>query len=421
MNKQNTQIRGLLLRGVSLLCILCVTVAFSLTVSTENASAYTTAQLKKSVATDSITTGSKTCGDYFKLTTKGSYINVEFKHEQDYSAGLSPRLIQYPLPSNSVRKDTRVEGSVKYITGIDGLDANSTAYFSYNCAGFADGTYYFRICGNKFAEESAAVLTDYPSLFSGVKVVMKNGQHTLHRFANISSANKTLANSVSYTKSKTKSLSDYRYQLFCKKGTSSNPRKISANTEANYYKKISDKIVKEAGATTNYEKAYAIFRFVAGNFYYDNNAIANGRRAYDDPYYNLKYQQNKTGNSYNAYSGKVALHCDGFAGIYTALARAQGIPTRMVYGHKIVQGKTSWELETAAKLKTNNHTWVQCRIGGRWVNIDPQQGSSNTYGIASTDYKSDRTWKKSSVIKNYYFDISYDQFAATHKFIKLVI
>ena len=103
MNKQNTQIRGLLLRGVSLLCILCVTVAFSLTVSTENASAYTTAQLKKSVATDSITTGSKTCGDYFKLTTEGSYINVEFKHEQDYSAGLSPRLIQYPLPSNSVR------------------------------------------------------------------------------------------------------------------------------------------------------------------------------------------------------------------------------------------------------------------------------------------------------------------------------
>ena len=419
MNKQNTQIRGLLLRGVSLLCILCVTVAFSLTVSTENASAYTTAQLKKSVATDSITTGSKTCGDYFKLTTKGSYINVEFKHEQDYSAGLSPRLIQYPLPSNSVRKDTRVEGSVKYITGIDGLDANSTAYFSYNCAGFADGTYYFRICGNKFAAESAAGLTDYPSLFAGVKVVIKNGQPTLHRFANISSANKTLANSVSYTNSKTKSLSDYRYQLFCKKGTSSNPRKISATTEANYYKKISDKIVKEAGATTNYEKAYAIFRFVAGNFYYDNNALANKRKAYDDPYYNLKYQQNKTGNSYNAYSGKVALHCDGFAGIYTALARAQGIPTRMVYGHKIVQGKTSWELETAAKLKTNNHTWVQCRIGGRWVNIDPQQGSSNTYGSATS--KTDKKWKKSSIIKNYYFDISCDQFAATHKFIKLVI
>ena len=91
----------------------------------------------------------------------------------------------------------------------------------------------------------------------------------------------------------------------------------------------------------------------------------------------------------------------------------------MVYGHKIVQGKTSWELETAAKLKTNNHTWVQCRIGGRWVNIDPQQGSSNTYGSATS--KTDKKWKKSSIIKNYYFDISYDQFASTHKFIKLVV
>lgn len=385
---------------------LCLATVVTLASTSTGVFAYTAKQLKTSKATSEIVTGNKIAGDYFKLTTEGSKIMVTYKHQAEYRSGFSPRLVAYPLPSNYIRQDTVL--GTKYVTGIDGLEAGGTASFSYNCSYIPDGSYYFRICENNRADR-------YPALFPGVKVVVKSGKPTLHKFSNISAANKKLAGTVSYKKATTKSLSDYKYQLFKKKGSDAT-RNISATAEANYYKKVSNKIVNNAGAKTNYEKAFAIYQYVAENFYYDNNAVATGRTAYDDPYYNLKYQQTKTGNSYNAFKGKVALHCDGYAGIFTALARAQGIPTRMIYGKKIVQGRTSWEVESAADLNKRTHTWVQCYINKRWVNIDPQQASSNTYG--ARDSKSNKTWTKVSTIKNYYFDISYDQFAATHKFIK---
>jgi glycosyltransferase involved in cell wall biosynthesis len=87
---------------------------------------------------------------------------------------------------------------------------------------------------------------------------------------------------------------------------------------------------------------------------------------------------NKTGNNYNAFGGKVSLECDGYAGMYTALTRAQGIPCRIVYGRKITSGSSTWT-EEVGTMEKNTHTWVEAWADGRWITIDPQQGSYSSY------------------------------------------
>ena len=401
MNKKNVLKR--------LSCVFLASVV-TLTATTGSVLAYTSTQLKTSVPASSVTTGNRVCGDYYKIETAGSLIKVTYKHKLAYPKGFSPRLLAYP---SGVLK-----GPIQYKKQLDGLGAGETTSFEYDCSEVADGKYYFRVCANEITAESSVGLTIYPTLLPQIRVVVKDGIPTLYQFKNIAADNRKQAGKYSYTKSRKKSLIDYKYQLFNKRGYIKNPRTINEAAESTYYKKVSDKIVTAAKAYTNYKKAFAIFEFVTKNFYYDYYADANNKVPYDDPYYNLKNQQNKTGINANTYKGKVAVQCDGYAGLFTALARAQGIPTRMVYGRKITNSST-WEGTSSTALKTNTHTWVQCRINGRWVNIDPQQGSLNRYG--NKDVKSNKKWVKSTIVNYYYFDMSYEQMAATHKFNKIVV
>lgn len=367
---------------------------------------FASANAGKSVAVSSITTGNPETSNYFKLSTQGSYINVTCTHPQSYD-GLSPRLLDFNTGST-------ISGSAKYIRNDD-FSAGATNDFSYDCSSIEDGTYYFRVCAQVDSESNLG-FTNYPTLLHGVKVTIKSGCPTLYQYSGITAHNNALTDSIGPELYCSTDLSDYKFYLF-NTLNGGDAREINSSKESKYYKSISDQIV--SGISSDYDKAFAIFTYVADNLYYDNNANYKKRTPFDDPYNNLKALQEKTSNSYNQYRGKIAVQCDGYAGIFVALTRAQGIPSRLIYGHKLTLGSTSepaWDNLSESQMNKRTHTWAQCYIDGRWINVDPQQGSANTFGTPENN----ASWKKSNIIKYCYFDISPELFAATHYFTKLL-
>jgi len=374
----------------------CLSFCLLFTLTPVNTFAYTTNQLRSHTAVERITSGQKTNDDYMSIETEGKQLRITFKHSQEFDR------IVLRLMNNgkSIKKDI-------YCT--EGTAACDTFRESYNFSNIPDGKYYFRIVVQKDSQLDGG-LTNYPSYLQGVYVVVKDGTPELQKFNTITKSNAKLTKSVTskfYTQA---SMEDLKYQLFGKKG-SSTPRSISASKEAQYYETISNQIVSEDDS--DYEKIKKIFAYTSENFYYNHFGKATGKRPYDDPYYNLRYFENKSGNDYNAVKGKVALDCDGYAGIFTALTRAQGIPCRIVYGRKITSGSTSsWDTIPDSYFKSNSHTWAEAWVDDRWVIVDPQQGSYNSRG--SNGNKTDKKWHKSTIVNYMFFDISGAMLANTH-------
>lgn len=388
--------------------IVCILLILSLAfIFTDAQSSYAdtdSANAGISVPVTSISTGDVNSTNYISLATEGTNIVITCTHPQAFN-GLSPRLFDFETGSKTVFS------SYKYYRTGD-LSAGATSTFNYDCSSYPDGTYYFRLCAQVDSEKDLPGLTDYPTILSGIKITIEAGCPTLYQYENIANHNTSLTDANPQQLYCSTDLSEYKLYLFntFNGGTA---RSINSAAESDYYKSCSDSIV--AGIDSDYGKAFAIFQYVADNLYYDNNAKYTGRKPFDDPYYNLKALNEGTTNDYNTFDGKVAVQCDGYAGIFVALTRAQGIPSRIVYGHKITT-KNTWESLTESEITTRTHTWAQCYIDGRWVNVDPQQGSLNEYG-----YSSDQSaWVKSNVINYCYFDISPEVFASTHYFTRIL-
>jgi|GEM_PF-2918542 len=203
-------------------------------------------------------------------------------------------------------------------------------------------------------------------------------------------------------KYKNTSMQDFKYMLF-NKANSTTKRTISASTESAYYKKVTDGIV--SASDSDYTKLRKIYKYVAENAYYDNYKT----KAYDDPYNNLRHL-NKVGDAtgYNWANGKVAMQCDGYAGLYIAMARSQGIPARMVGGNLLSTTKETWESEASGKgVKRNTHCWVQAYVNGIWIDIDPCRATLSARN-------SDGSWTKEKQINYMFFDMEDMQMAHTH-------
>ncbi len=148
-------------------------------------------------------------------------------------------------------------------------------------------------------------------------------------------------------------------------------KKASAFKKTNLsdVKTVSNEVVK--GASTNYEKLLKIYEYVAENFYYDNVAFSSGSKQYIDPYRNLYNMRNKK-KSANSEDGKVATTCVGYSAAVCALARAQGIPTRIVNGHHISLNGTEYNnWSTEENITKLDHWWNECYVDGRWITVDP--------------------------------------------------
>ena len=162
------------------------------------------------------------------------------------------------------------------------------------------------------------------------------------------------------------------------------------------------------GASTNYEKLLKIYEYVAENFYYDDVAFRTSSKQYVDPYKNLYNMRNKK-KSANSEDGKVATTCVGYSAAVCALARAQGIPTRIVNGHHISLNGTEYNNWSTEKNITKlDHWWNECYVDGRWITVDAAPGNSNKWD------RNTNTWTYTGLTNYIYFDPTPEQLATSH-------
>ncbi len=372
------------------IAVLMLSLCLIATLIPTNAFAYTISELGRTSPVTSLETGSPTDNDYLKLETSRNALNVTFKHSQAFDR-IVLRLI----------KNGKNSGYDKYYSAQ--VEAGATFSQVYDFSGIPSGEYYFRIVTQSEKQKNAGLI-EYTTYLQGVLISVKDGAPSILVYHNLAANNKKMTSTSSTKFYKQTSLEDLRYQLFAKKGSRSSYREVNGTTESKYYKKISDQIV--SSSDSDYTKLKKIYTYVANNFYYDHYGVSKGTPGFDDPYNNLKYLNEKKGNNYNAFSGKVAVQCDGYAGIYTALVRAQGIPCRIIYGKKITSGATAWS-EVTGSMEKNSHTWVEAWVDGRWITIDPQQGSYSSYTTG-------KEWLKTALVDYTFFDISSEMLAYTH-------
>ena len=159
---------------------------------------------------------------------------------------------------------------------------------------------------------------------------------------------------------------------------------------------------------TDYEKLLKIYEYVAENFYYDDVAFRTSSKQYVDPYKNLYNMRNKK-KSANSEDGKVATTCVGYSAAVCALARAQGIPTRIVNGHHISLNGTEYNNWSTEKNITKlDHWWNECYVDGRWITVDATPGNSNKWD------RNTNTWTYTGLTNYIYFDPTPEQLAPSH-------
>ena len=183
-------------------------------------------------------------------------------------------------------------------------------------------------------------------------------------------------------------LKDMSYLL---KDANFNSKPMTADRVA-YIKKVAESIA--SGASNDAVKLAKIYSYVTTNFYYDHYAydlyIRTGGKSNIqcvNPYDNLYNQRNKIASTNSTADGKVATVCDGYASMIVALCRSLGIPARSVYG---CRNDTSDGLTSQVNTANKNHWWAEVYINGRWVTVDAERGSLNSWnrdelGLSSID------------------------------------
>ncbi len=171
-----------------------------------------------------------------------------------------------------------------------------------------------------------------------------------------------------------------------------------------FMRSMSDRIT--AGATSDYDKLLKLYEYVTSEFYYDSIAFSTHSYQYANPYNNLYNHVNKIASQNSDSQGRVATTCQGFSAIFLSLARAQGIPTRFVFGHRATSPSNSWETEP--NIGVRDHWWVESYVDGRWIFIDPTIGTNNKWN------KNTNVWQYFGLTNYTYFDPSQEQIAVSH-------
>lgn len=115
--------------------------------------------------------------------------------------------------------------------------------------------------------------------------------------------------------------------------------------------------------STDWEKARAITRWVAENITYD--AASSNRNSGA-----LQALQNRKGV------------CEDYAALAAALARAVGIPARVVYGY--TDNGSNWPANGTFALRGYRHAWVEYSLEGRgWVPAEPTRSNATTLYFGS--------------------------------------
>ncbi len=125
---------------------------------------------------------------------------------------------------------------------------------------------------------------------------------------------------------------------------------------------------------SNTQKLEKFYSFIVDNFYYygtpEKIDALKGRQ--DNPYYLLTEEYKK--------SGSIRARDHGYTSFLIALARTQGIPTRVVGGYYNKDARDN-DIQWGSNITSSdvNHVWVQAYVDGKWANFDPMADSYKTY------------------------------------------
>ena len=127
-------------------------------------------------------------------------------------------------------------------------------------------------------------------------------------------------------------------------------------------KKQSDEICK--GITDDYEKLWALHKWVAENIYYNYDWYYNGTEGVHDPDSVLKTRTSV---------------CQGYAELLEAMIEAQGIPAIITrtYAAGVSNNLDFWDIKELPE--DANHAHVEAFVNKRWVTMDATWDSKNVY------------------------------------------
>ena len=133
------------------------------------------------------------------------------------------------------------------------------------------------------------------------------------------------------------------------------------------YAELNAKAVEiTASCTTDYDKAYAINKWVAENVYYDLDYYDHGKTYHG-------------GSAVDVFENGLAV-CHGYALLMRAMCRAAGLPARYASGAAFYDEDG----------KGAGHAWVEVRINGAWKMCDPTWDSLNRYEYGVKNYGGSR-------------------------------
>ena len=154
-------------------------------------------------------------------------------------------------------------------------------------------------------------------------------------------------------------------------------------------KKQSDEICK--GITDDYEKLWALYKWVAENIYYDMDWLTEGIVGVHDPDSVLKTHTSV---------------CQGYAELLEAMIEAQGIPAIITgtYAARVGNTLDFWTLKELPN--DTNHAHVEAFVNKRWVTMDATWDSKNIYSHGKYETHSPTSYE--------YFDSTPEDFAYDH-------
>ena len=354
----------------------------------------------------------KSTTDFEKEYVK-AYVTDDTVLKVNYKTPLETTLFRvslYRVGENKGDIDLDIFVDAKQSTASDGTTLYGFTYYL-DMKRFEVPNGYYNLYLRRCATAADAETLNYKSsgvLYKNMEIKVTGGKVKILRYKDVIEYNdyvKDIGALYSTDRYLDNTLEDIRFVL---RNPATNVYAEMTPSKIYYIKSVSDRITQ--GAYTDYDKLLKIYEYTAKNFYYDSVAFSTHSYQYADPYDNIYNYENGL-SSANSVSGRVHTTCQGFSAIYLALARAQGIPTRFVYGHRLAVPSNDWLTED--NIDVRDHWWAESYVNGKWIFVDPTVGTTNKYN------KSTGAWTYTGLTNYTYFDASDDQVATSHVYMNI--
>lgn len=354
----------------------------------------------------------KSTTDFEKEYVK-AYVTDDTVLKVNYKTPLETTLFRvslYRVGENKGDIDLDIFVNAKQSTASDGTTLYGFTYYL-DMKRFEVPNGYYNLYLRRCATAADAETLNYKSsgvLYKNMEIKVTGGKVKILRYKDVIEYNdyvKDIGALYSTDRYLDNTLEDIRFVL---RNPATNVYAEMTPSKIYYIKSVSDRITQ--GAYTDYNKLLKIYEYTAKNFYYDSVAFSTHSYQYADPYDNIYNYENGL-SSANSVSGRVHTTCQGFSAIYLALARAQGIPTRFVYGHRLAVPSNDWLTED--NIDVRDHWWAESYVNGKWIFVDPTVGTTNKYN------KSTGAWTYTGLTNYTYFDASDDQVATSHVYMNI--